>query len=218
MPDRADPGHNPLSWRGSRSRGCRRIARDPPAPMPAPEPSPAEPPPAPEHLPMLQSKGGARADNDGGAPCSRWKFPAPGTPGSTVGRSPGRAAGRPRARRNSHPVPTPRRITPFFAAVAAPRAVRVPAARAVARGSQERAFDSRISGLRIDHRRLGAATGVLQRDRRTQARERRGARSGTASSPTVGRSSRSSPAIARPRAARWIATESKPSTWGRPDP
>jgi murein DD-endopeptidase MepM/ murein hydrolase activator NlpD len=75
-------------------------------------------------------------------------------------RAPSDAQGRPRARRNSHPVSIPR-ITVLVAASAAVVALIVPVALGQSLADRKNAVDSRISGLRDEIARAKAREGVL---------------------------------------------------------
>jgi murein DD-endopeptidase MepM/ murein hydrolase activator NlpD len=74
------------------------------------------------------------------------------------------AQGRPCARRNSQPVPNPRRITLFLAAVAAVAALCVPVALAQSLADRKNALDTRISGLRSEIEQAKAREGVLSNE------------------------------------------------------
>jgi murein DD-endopeptidase MepM/ murein hydrolase activator NlpD len=74
------------------------------------------------------------------------------------------AQGRPCARRNSQPVPTPRRIILFLAAVAALAALCVPVALGQSLSDRKNALDSRISGLRSEIAEAKAREGVLSNE------------------------------------------------------
>jgi murein DD-endopeptidase MepM/ murein hydrolase activator NlpD len=74
------------------------------------------------------------------------------------------AQGRPRAWRNSHLVPTPRRITLFLAAAAALAALCVPVALGQSLADRKNALDSRISGLRSEIAEAKAREGVLSNE------------------------------------------------------
>jgi murein DD-endopeptidase MepM/ murein hydrolase activator NlpD len=74
------------------------------------------------------------------------------------------AQGRPRAWRNSHPVPTPRRTTLFLAAAATLAALCVPVALGQSLADRKNALDSRISGLRSEIAEAKAREGVLSNE------------------------------------------------------
>ena len=73
---------------------------------------------------------------------------------------PSDAEGRPRFRRNSHPV-TISRLTVLLAITAAVVALAVPVALGQSLADRKNAVDSRISGLRDDIARAKAREGVL---------------------------------------------------------